>query len=303
MITQFEQLLESAKLQEAPTVAVAAAQDPAALEAVVRARHEGIADGILVGDLPSIEMELLRLGETPSNWDIRHEENLEAAAQKAIDAINAGEAQILLKGKIPTSKLMKLAVKAENNLRTGRVLSDVAIFESPIDHRLLFLSDGGVCVAPTQEQKVQIVENAVEVAKALGYETPKVALLSATEQVTPGVPSTVEARAIAEMPIWKEMGCIVDGPFALDNAVSVEDAKAKGIDSPVAGVADILVVPNIEAGNVLGKSMVYFAGKMLIHVIKGAKIPILICSRVDPPEAKLMSIALGAWLSRQKVLA
>lgn len=296
MITRFDSILAAAKNVHV-RVAVAAAQDGAALEAVVRARREGIAEGILVGDRPQIEAGLETLGENPKDWDIRHEADLETAAQKAIDAIKGGEAQILLKGKIPTSKLMKIALKAENELRTGRVLSDVALFEW--DDRLVFLTDGGVCAAPTLEQKVQITENALEVAWALGYEQPKVALLSATEQVTPGVPSTVEARTIAELPHWQDKKCLVDGPFALDNVVSLEDAKAKGITSPVAGCADVLVVPNIEAGNLLGKSLVYFAGKPLIHVIKGARVPILICSRVDSPEAKLLSIALGALVAEK----
>ena len=298
MKKSFQEIRESAK-NSGKTVVVAAAEDSAALEAVVKARREGIAQGILVGNRPQIEMLLLGFGEDPKTWDIRDEEDPIEAAQKAVDAVKNNEAQILLKGKIPTSKLMKVVLKAENELRTGRVLSDVAVFE--YQNRLMFLSDGGVCAAPTKEQKVQITENALEVAWALGFEKPKVALMSATEQVTPGVPSTVEAREIAEMDHWKKLACLIDGPFALDNALSAEDAKMKGIDSPVAGFADILIVPNIEAGNLLGKGLVYFAGKKLIHVIKGAKIPILICSRVDPPDAKLFSIALGVMVAKEKV--
>ncbi|HEY9764872.1 MAG TPA: phosphate acyltransferase [Chroococcales cyanobacterium] len=298
MKNSFQEILESAR-NSGRTVVVAAAQDPAALEAVVRARREGIADGILVGNRPEIEALLRHFEEDPNTWDIRHEEDPISAAQKAIDAVKNQEAQILLKGKIPTSKLMKVVLKAENELRTGKVLSDVAVFE--YQDRLMFLSDGGVCAVPTKEQKVQITENALEVAWALGFDKPKVALMSATEQVTPGVPSTVEAREIALMDHWKKIDCLIDGPFALDNALSAEDAKMKGIDSPVAGSADILIVPNIEAGNLLGKGLVYFAGKKLIHVIKGAKIPILICSRVDPPDAKLFSIALGVMVAKEKV--
>jgi phosphate butyryltransferase len=216
--------------------------------------------------------------------------------------VRQGEADILLKGKTKTAALLKAVLDAEFGLRTGRLLSDVFVCEDPrrTGNKLLMITDGGVTLAPDLNQKVQIIQNAVEVAHALGISTPRVALLSAVETVVPALPSTVDAAIITKM--WERgqiKGCIVDGPLALDNAVSEEAARIKGISSPVAGRADVLVCPGIEAANMLAKATTYFAGFRLAHVIVGAKAPVLIPSRSDTPDAKLLSVALGAVVCKR----
>ena len=220
-----------------------------------------------------------------------------AAAQLAVAAVREGRADLLLKGRVKTSVLLRAVLDAQSGLRTGRLLSDVFVFENPgrVPNRLQMITDGGVTIRPDVEQKVQIIENAVQVAHALGNERPRVALLSAVETVTAAIPSTQDAAVISQM--WRRgqiKGCVVDGPLALDNAVSPEAMRIKGIDSPVGGDADILVCPDIESANMLAKSTTYFAGFRLAHVIVGARAPVLIPSRSDSADAKLMSIALGA---------
>jgi phosphate butyryltransferase len=182
-------------------------------------------------------------------------------------------------------------------------LSDVFIFEDNRKERcsITLASDGGVNVAPNLKEKIGIVRNAVTLAHALGIENPKVAILSGVEKVQPEMQSTVDAVALAKICSYGEIpDCVVDGPFALDNAISKEAAQTKKVESPVAGTADILIMPDLEAGNIFGKALVYYAGKDLAHVIVGAKVPILISSRSDPPRARLASIALGVLLSTSK---
>jgi phosphate butyryltransferase len=189
---------------------------------------------------------------------------------------------------------MKGVLDGASGIRTGRLMSDVFVFEYPRAGRLLMITDGGLTIAPTLAEKADLIRNAVMVARALGNPTPKVAVLSATEKVTRAMPSTLDAAELAAMNTRGEItGCVVDGPFALDNAVDIDAAKEKGITSPVAGNADILLLPTIEAANALAKSTTYFADFRLAHVVVGATIPVLIPSRADKSDAKLLSIALG----------
>lgn len=244
---------------------------------------------------------LKKLHVRKQDFEIINEKDDEAFAQKAVDLVREKRADILLKGVVDTSTLMKAVLDAQHGLRTGRLLSDVFIFEYPErENQLIMITDGGVTLTPDLNQKIEIIENAVEVAHALGNECPRVALLSATETVIPKLPATLDAAVIAKMNQRGQIkGCIVDGPLALDNAISIESAMEKRIDSPVAGQADILVVPNIEVGNILAKSTTYFAKYRLGHVIVGARAPILIPSRADKKDAKLLSIALGVIMSRE----
>lgn len=299
MIRNLDQLLEKAKAISARSphpvkVAVAGADEQAAISALLKAGRMGLAEGLLVGDKTTI-LSLLK-PEAPDFLEILHEPDEREASAAAVDAVREGRAEILLKGRVKTSTLLKAVLDPDRGLRTGRLLSDVFLFEDPRggETRLIMITDGGVNLAPDLCQKIQILENAVQVAHLLGNPCPRVAVLSAVETVNPDLQSTLDAAIIAKMNQRGQIkGCIVDGPLALDNALSEEAVKLKGIDSPVAGKADILLCPNIEAANLLAKGILYFAGVRLAHVIIGAKAPVLIPSRVDTSEAKLLSIALG----------
>jgi phosphate butyryltransferase len=206
-----------------------------------------------------------------------------------------GEVSVLLKGALRTDQLLRAVLDRDRGLRTGRLLSDVLLYEDTLsgDTRLVGVTDGGINPSPDVEALKQIVANAVEVFHALGFVRPRVALLSATEAVTEAVPSTVAARAVAEWAASSLDDADVEGPLALDNALLPAAAEAKGMGGPVAGRADIMVTPSIEAGNILGKGVKYLAGSITAHVVVGARVPILIPSRVESAEDKLHSIALG----------
>ncbi|MGQ9561159.1 MAG: bifunctional enoyl-CoA hydratase/phosphate acetyltransferase [Candidatus Oleimicrobiaceae bacterium] len=302
-IRSLDELLEGAKGGGKVTVAVAAAQDEAALSALHEAERVGLAEALLFGPEAEIRSVWAQLGTPlPASMTIRDCPTEHEAVRAAVVAVRQGEADILLKGKTKTATLLKTVLDAEFGLRTGRLLSDVFLCEDPrrAGNKLRMITDGGVTLCPDVNQKVEIIQNAVEVAHALGIESPRVALLSAVETVVPALASTVEAAIITKM--WERgqiKGCIVDGPLALDNAVSEEAARIKGISSPVAGRADILVCPSIEAANMLAKSTTYFAGFRLAHVIVGAKAPVLIPSRSDTADAKLLSVALGAVVCKR----
>jgi phosphate butyryltransferase len=206
-----------------------------------------------------------------------------------------------MKGRLPTAELLRAILDRADGLRTGRLLSDVLVADHPLADapRLLGVTDGGVNVAPTLAQKKEIVENAVRLFRGLGYARPKVACLCAVETVTDVMPHTRDAQALAEANARGDLpDCVVSGPLALDNALSIEAARAKGIDHPVAGRADILLAPTIEAGNALGKAFTYLAHRHVGHVIVGALAPVLIPSRVERAEDKIYSIALGVLAAR-----
>lgn len=285
------------------TLVVPAAEAESALTAAAEGRKQGLCRVILVGDKDGLAARLAKLGEKPADYEIVHEPDDVKAAAHAVARVRAGEAHVILKGRLKTGDLMRAVLNRDTGLRTGRQLSDVLLTEDPVgeERRLLGLTDGGVNVAPTLDAKIAIVRNAVRVFRRLGFARPKVALLCAVEQPTESQPHTVEAAKITELfqagqiPDLEE--CEVYGPLALDNALWPHAAKVKGIESPVAGYADILVPPTIEAGNVLGKAFTYFARKPVAHVIEGARAPVLIPSRVESPHDKLLSIAMGVLSS------
>jgi phosphate butyryltransferase len=214
--------------------------------------------------------------------------------------VRDGKGDILLKGSVDTGTLLRAVLNAESGLRTGRLLSDVFLFEYPDEggSRFIMITDGGVNLSPDIYQKLEILKNGVDVAHALGIELPRVAVLSASENVNPQLPSSVDAAVLTEMNRRGEIpGCLVEGPLALDLAVSRDAARIKGLRSEVAGRVDILLVPDIETGNAVAKATTYFAHYSLGHVIVGATAPVLIPSRSDRKEAKLFSIALGVLMS------
>ncbi len=292
MIRKLEELISLAKERQKKTIAIAAAQDKVVLEAVVQAVKDNIVDAILVGD----KTKILSLGEELnldlSNMRIEDECDINKAAAKAVDLVSRGEAQFLMKGILGTADLLKAVLNKEAGLKTNNLLSHVMIYEVPTYHKLLFLTDGGMVPYPELKDKIGIINNAVKVAHSLQIEKPMVAPICAVEVVNPSMQATLDAAALATM---NKRGQI-DGPLALNNASSKEAAHHKGIVSEVAGETDILLVPNIEAGNFLGKSLTYFAQAESAGVIVGAKCPVVLVSRADSAKSKLYSIALGAVL-------
>ena len=293
-----ESLIDKATQLEGNTVAVAVAEDEEVLEAVIEALNRNLADFILFGDKEKINTILngnhLDSKKGSKKLSVVHADSNALAAELAVRAVSNKEATVLMKGNIPTSVLLKAVLNKEFGLRTGNVLSHVAVFEVPDFDRYTIVTDAGMNISPDLEQKAQIVKNAATLARAIGIEYPKVAPIAAVEVVNPVMQATVDAAALSMMNKRGQItGCIVDGPLALDNAVSALAAEHKGIHSEVAGRADILLVPTIEVGNVLYKSLIYFAKAKVGAVIAGAKAPIVLTSRADSAESKLYSLALA----------
>jgi phosphate butyryltransferase len=300
MITNFNELIEAAKKQGVMRLAVAAAQDADVLKAVADAKELGLVEPILVGDQEKIIEIMKTLNITSELYEIIDEPDLTQAARKAVELVSTGEAEFLMKGVLQTADIMRAVLDKEIGLRTDNLLSHVMVYEVASYHKLLFLTDGGMNVAPDLNQKVQILENAVTACKALGMEKVNAACLAGAEVVNPKIQATVDAKEIADMKDkWEAMGASVIGPVALDLAISKEACEHKGYHADGAGDADILLVPYYEVGNALGKSLTYFAGSKSAGIIMGAKAPIVLVSRADSSEAKLLSIALGSLISCQ----
>jgi phosphate butyryltransferase len=299
MIRDFDELLEAAAAVGPKRIAVAAANDAQTVTACLEAKKRGVADSVLVGDEEWVKLILARAHEAPAPVEIIHEPDPVKAAEEAVRVVRTGGAEVLMKGNVSTSKFLQAALSGAGGLRGKRLLSDVEVYEDatrPECHFVL-VSDGGINILPGIKQKLEIIRNAVDVAHRLGMKNPRVALLSGSERVHPDFPSTIDAVALVKMCQYGEVErCVVDGPFGLDNAIDMASARAKGIESPVGGQADVLIVPNLETGNIFCKGLQYYAGKSLAHVAVGAKAPILIDSRTAPSEAKLRSIALAVMM-------
>ena len=298
MAKSFKALLELAKERGPKIVAVAVAQDKEVLSAVKKANNLGIAIPILVGNKDKIVSISKEIDFDLKDIQIIHEEDGAMACRIATELVSSGKAHVLMKGLIDTGVIMKQVLDAEIGLRTGNVISHVAVFDVPTYHKIFFVTDAAMNIAPNLQEKKEIIENAVVLAKALDIETPKVAVLAAMEKVSPKMEATVHAKALADMNKNGEISaCIVDGPLALDNAISKESAILKGIDSQVAGDADILLAPYIEAGNVLYKALTFLANAKSAGLIVGTKAPIVLTSRADNQESKLNSIALAVLMA------
>ena len=298
MIKSFEEVLKIAKERGPKTVSVACAQDRDVLKAVDNAKRNGIVKAILVGDQAKIEAIAKEENIDLSEYELIHIEDLAEASLKAVELVSSGKAHMVMKGLVDTGIILKAVLNKEVGLRTGSVLSHVALFDVINYPRLLLVTDAAMNIAPDLQQKKQIIENSLQVARGLDIELPKVAVICAKEKVNPKMPATVDAGELVKMNENGELtGCIVGGPFALDNAVSEEAAKLKGIDHPVAGKADILMCPNIESGNILYKTLGFLANAKSAGVIVGAKAPIILTSRADSEESKLNSIALGVLMA------
>ncbi|HNR03867.1 MAG TPA: phosphate butyryltransferase [Bacillota bacterium] len=298
MIRTFKETIESAKAKGPKTIAVAVAQDPEVLSAVNAAKKLGIAEAILVGDREEIIKASEECGIDIGKYEVIDIKDKNEASRKAVEMVSGGRAHIVMKGIVDTAIVLKAVLDENIGLRTGNVLSHVAVFEVPGYDRLFYVTDPAMILAPSLIQKKQIIENVVQVANALGNNNPKVAVLAAVEKVNPKMQATLDAAELVKMNESGELkGCVVGGPFALDNAISVEAARHKGVTHPVAGLADVLLVPFIEVGNVLYKSMVYYAGSKVAGILVGAKAPVVMTSRADSDEAKLNSIAIAVLMA------
>lgn len=291
-------IIKFAKERGPKTVSVACCQDKEVLIAVENARKENIVNAILVGDIDKTREIAAEIEIDLNNYELVDIKDLPEACIKAVELVSSGKAHMVMKGLVDTSIILKSVLNKEVGLRTGNILSHVAVFDIEGYDRLFFVTDAAMNLSPNVEEKKQIIENACSVARALGIEEPKVAMICAKEKVNPKMKDTVEAKELEDMYLRGEIkGCIIGGPFALDNAISEEAAIHKGISHPVAGKADVLVVPDIEAGNVLYKSITYFSKCENAGLIVGAKAPIILTSRADSDKTKLNSIALGVLAS------
>ncbi len=291
-------LLEKCKAAPRMTLAVACPQGDDILEAVADAAQEGVVDPVLVGSRGKTMAIAESLGLDISGLEFVDEPDDALAAEKAVRMVSSGEAHLLMKGNVKTAVLLKAVLNKEWGLRSGSLLSHLFLFQVPRMPGVIGMSDGGMTMYPDLPTKVGIVENAVWAYHRIGVECPKIAALAAVEVVNPDMQATLDAAALAQMNRRGQIkGCLIDGPLALDNAVSAEAARIKGIESPVAGDADMLLVPSIEAGNFVGKVMMYMSVGKGAGVILGARRPIVLTSRFDNAETKRLSIAFGAVLA------
>ena len=303
---RFEDILKVARKvsrSHRPRVAVAGAHESIVLDVLCDAAAQGFATPLLYGDESKIRRIAARHRLLLKGCEIIDVPDSVRSARMAAEAASSGQADVLMKGNVTTATIMKAALDDDIGIKSDRLMSHVAVFEVEAFKRIMFMSDGGIVIEPDLEQKAEIVRNAVRVALALGVKTPKVAMLSCIEVVNTRMKSAVEAAIISKMADRGQIpGAIVDGPFALDNAVSVEAARQKGVKSPVAGVADILIVGHADVGNVFYKTLTYFCGRQAktAGVIVGGIVPMVAVSRADTYEARLNSIAVACVLSQSR---
>jgi phosphate butyryltransferase len=301
MIKNFKELVEQARKLGPARVVVIEAHNPEVLESLKDAEPMGLAEPILVGDPAKIHRVAQEVG-----YKVRPETLLQAASEedsirKSIDLVREGKADFLMKGKVATAKMVRGVLDKERGLRTGGLLSQVALIQVPGIPRLLILTDAAINIAPTLEQKVEICKNAIEVAHAIGIEEPKVALLAALEFVNPAMPATIDAAALTQMNRRGQItGAYLDGPIAMDVPFSRFAAQRKNIQSPLVEATDILIAPDIEAANILGRAATYLAGAESGGVVVGTKTPLVLLSRAEPAQTKVNSIALALLVMKHQ---
>jgi phosphate butyryltransferase len=292
-LTKLDDLLAEAKKTGPLRVAVAAAQGIEVLTALREAEKEKIVESILIGDKNAILSICSEIDFKPHQ--IIHEEDKRKCSYIAVQLIKSGEAQLIMKGKMETVDLLKAVLDKDSGLRqAGRMLSQVVVFEAPGFNRLMLLTDTSVNISPTLLDKAEICKNVIRVAHSIGFENPKLAALATLEFVNPAIPSTIDAACLTQMNRRGQItGAIIDGPLALDACLSYKAAEQKGIQSPVAGEADILVAPNLDAANILYRSIIYFNEVRNCGLVTGAKVPLILLSRAESADTKLHSIALS----------
>ena len=297
MFKSLVQLMEEAQQKQTKKMAIAGADDSVVLKSIKMAHENNLIQAVLVGDEKRIKEIASDIGFNLTNAEIINETNPKEMARKAVDLAVQKKVDMIMKGMISTSVILK-AILESDSIAGNSLLSHVAALQPLNFEKLILVTDVAMNINPTLMQKAMITQNAIKVAKALDCDKPKVAILSAVEMVNEKMPSTVDAAILSKMADRGQIkGAIVDGPLALDNAISLESAQHKGIKSEVAGDADILVVPNIETGNALYKAIVFFCKSSMAGVIVGAKFPVVLTSRADSEESKLYSVALGVLLS------
>jgi phosphate acetyltransferase len=298
---KYEQLIARCKTLAPVTTAVAHPCDESSLRGAVEAAEMGILLPILVGPRAKIEAVAAQCDLDISRYELVNTEHSQASAEMAVQLAREGKAGMLMKGSLHTDELMAAVVRSGTGLRTASRISHAFIMDVPSLDRALIITDAAINIFPTLKDKVHIVQNAINLAHALGFPEPKVAILSAMETVNPDVPSTVEAAALCKMADRNQItGGILDGPLALDNAINLKAAQIKKIDSPVAGMADILVAPDLEAGNMLAKSLSFMADADAAGIVLGARVPIILTSRADSVMTRLASCAVAALVAEAR---
>ena len=298
---KYERLIERCRALAPAPCAVAHPCDESSLRGAVEAAQMGIIQPILVGPKARIEAVAAQFGLDISAFEVVDAPHSEASAETAVRLAREGRAEMVMKGSLHSDELMAAVVKRETGLRTNRRISHCFIMDVPAIDRAVIISDAAVNIFPTLEDKVHIVQNAIDMARALGMEQPKVAILSAMETVNPKVPSTIEAAALCKMADRGQItGGLLDGPLALDNAIDLGAARIKKISSPVAGMADILIVPDLEAGNMLAKSLSFMADADAAGIVLGARVPVILTSRADSVTTRLASCAVAALVAQAR---
>jgi phosphotransacetylase len=297
MIRRLSELVDLAQENPPTRVAVAAAAHKLVLQSVQRAVDRGLIVPLLVGREEDIRAEAEDIGWTLGEEQIVSTPTNKAAAAAAVDLVRRGEADVLMKGYLHTDEMLRAILSQERGLRTDRLLSHVFVMEVPTYHKLLLITDAAININPGIADKAAITQNAVDLARKLGVERPKVAALSSIETVNPNIPSTVHAACLSKMAERGQIKhAIVDGPLAFDIAISAEAARDKGIISPVSGDVDVVVVPDLDAGNILSKNLEYLASAKMAGIVMGATAPVVLTSRSDPPRARVYSLALAGLL-------
>jgi phosphate acetyltransferase len=291
---KYDRLISATReLSPLPT-AIAHPCDEASLRGVVEAAQAGMIVPILVGPKERMRSVAAGTGLDIAGFEMIEAAHSQAAAEKAVELVRSGKADLLMKGSLHSDELLGAATKRDTGLRTGRRISHVFVMDVPTHPETLFITDAAVNIAPDLLAKRDIVQNAIDLYAGLGLGTPKVAILSAVETVTPSIPSTIEAAALCKM---ADRGQITGGPLAFDNAISLEAARIKGISSPVAGHAEILVVPDLEAGNMLAKNLTFLSGADAAGIVLGARVPIILTSRADNVRTRMASAAVAMLLA------
>lgn len=300
MISKLDDIINNLKVDEKIRLAVAAAQDKEVLHAVLDATKMNIIKPILVGDIDKIENIAKEIGFNLDNIELIEAKEYEDAANLAVKLVSDNKADFIMKGILDTSILLKSVLNKEFGLRTNSLLSHVMIYELPAYNKLLILTDGGMNISPTYEQKEKIVKNSIDACRALGVETVKIAAIAAKEKVDPKMQATIDSKLLQEACEQGKFGdnVILEGPLAFDLAISKEAANIKGFNSKISGDVDVIITPTIEVGNGIGKSFTYMANAKSAGVVMGAKVPIVLVSRADTHESKLYSIAYGALIAK-----
>ncbi len=298
MLKCLDDLFGAVRGRPTKKIAVAAPEEAGLIRLANQATEERLAQFILVGDESRIRGLLSEQGLDPSRFEIQNTPGHKEAAERAVSLVVGKMAEVVMKGELHTATFLKAILDKEKGLNKGKLVSEITLYDKEDGEGIRLITDCAMSINPTLDEKRQILENAVELARKLGYERPRVAVLSAVEVVNPAIPDTLDAAVLSKMADRGQIkNAIVDGPFALDNAISLEAARQKKISGEVAGRADILLAPNLQVGNVLRKSVTYIARRKATSAVVGVEAPVVMLSRTDSVEARLLSIALSSYLS------